>query len=173
MQRTLCYKINLMKRLITLIAVAIVSVSWGQNTSDKKVPEFIVHMADARIMDREEGRLAASLGTTQAIRDYGTQMVKDQDMLLAKLQTLAASKNITLPNAISEKKSKQLEKLSKLTGKPFDRKFLKMIKADHKRDIKRFKKATFFEDGDTRVFAETNLKLIEQQLAQAQALAKR
>jgi predicted outer membrane protein len=120
----------------------------------------------------KEGRFAASLGTTQAIRDYGTQMVKDQDMLLGKLQTLAASKNITLPNAISEKKSKQLEKLSKLTGKPFDRKFLKMIKADHKRDIKRFTKATYFEDGDTRIFAETNLKLIEQHLVQAQALAK-
>jgi len=161
-----------MKKLITLLFIAGASVSWSQDIV-KKVPEFIVQMADARIMDREEGRLAASLGTTQAIRDYGSQMVKDQDALLVKLKQLAASKNITLPDAISEKKSKQLLKLSALTGKPFDRKFLKMIKADHKRDIKKFTKALQFDDPDTRQFAESNLPLLQQHLQQAKALCKK
>lgn len=161
-----------MKKIITLLFVAMTGVCWSQDMI-KKVPEFIVHMADARIMDREEGRLAASLGTTQDIRDYGTQMVKDQEALLAQLKQLAATKNITLPNAISEKKSKQLRKLSVLTGKPFDRKFLKMVKIDHKRDIKKFTKALQFDDPDTRQFAEANLPMIKQHLEQAKALCKK
>lgn len=158
-----------MKKLFLFLMIVGTLPMCSQEMS-KEAPEFIVKMADARLMDREEGRLAASLGTTQAIRDYGTLMVSEQDMLHDKLLQLARSKNITLPNAISEKKSKQLKKLSQLTGKPFDRKFLKMIKIDHKRDIKKFKKAMQFEDASTRQFATENLALIEQHLAKANAL---
>lgn len=158
-----------MKKLMIFLFVVATSVSWAQEKTDE-APKFIVHMTDARYMDREEGRLATLLGTTQAIRDYGALMVKDQDMLLDKLQKLAASKNITLPNAISDKKSKYLTKLSKLTGEKFDRTFLKMITIDHKRDVKKFKKALKFEDAATRKFAAENLSMIEGHLAQAKAL---
>ena len=159
-----------MKKLFTFLIVVSTSALWAQDITNNEAPEFIVKMTDARIMGREEGRLAASLATTKTIRDYGSLMVKDQEVLLAKLKQLAASKNITLPNAISEKKSKELMKLSKLRGEKFDRKFIKMIKIDHKRDIKKFKKATAFEDADTKKFAKENLSMIEQHLDGVMAL---
>ena len=161
-----------MKKLTILFFVAWTTLSCAQDTTKKEAPEFIVAMADARLMDREEGRLAASLGTTPAIRNYGNQMVKDQEMLFAKLKQLAVSKGITLPNAISEKKSEALKKLSGLTGEKFDRKFLKMIKIDHKRDVKQFTKATQFEDADTKKFAQENLPMIQQHLEEVKALCK-
>lgn len=159
-----------MKKIITFLFFAISTLSFAQRIDNNEAPEFIVHMADARLMDREEGRLAAGLASTKAIRDYGSLMVKDQELLLSKLQQLAATKNITLPHAISEKKSAQLTKLGALRGKAFDRRFLKMIKADHKRDLKRFKRATKFEDAATKKFAEENLPLIQQHLAGVKAL---
>ena len=160
----------IMKRVIILFFVVCSSALWAQDIKNNEAPVFIVKMADARIMDREEGRLAASLASTKAIRDYGSLMVKDQELLLTKLKQLAASKNITLPNAISEEKSKYLMKLSTLRGEKFDRKFIKMIKTDHKRDVKKFKKATKFEDTDTRKFAEENLPMIQKHLEGAKAL---
>ena len=45
-----------------------------------------------------------------------------------------------------------------------------MIKTDHKRDIKKFKKATEFEDVATKKFAVDNLPMIEQHLEGAKAL---
>ena len=159
-----------MKKLIIFLFAVSTSALWAQDIPKDEAPIFIVKMADARLMDREEGRLAASYGSTKAIRDYGSLMVKDQETLFAKLKQLAASKNITLPNAISEKKSKQLMKLSGFRGKKFDRNFLNMIKTDHKRDIKKFKKATEFEDVATKKFAVDNLPMIEQHLEGAKAL---
>ena len=162
-----------MKKVFVFLFLASVSLSSAQDLTKKDAPEFIVEMADARLMDREEGRLAASLGTTREIRDYGSLMVKDQDFLHSELEKLARSKDITLPNAISEKKSKALKKLSTLTGKEFDRKFLKMIKTDHKRDVKRFKKAMKFDDADTREFATKYLPMIQSHLDGVQNLIKK
>ncbi len=159
-----------MKKIIMFLFLASTTVTLAQDIKNNEAPVFIVHMADARLMDREEGRLAAGLASTKAIRDYGSLMVKDQETLLTKLKQLAASKNITLPNAISEKKSAQLAKLAALRGKAFDRKFLKMIKADHKRDVKKFKKATKFSDEATKKFAEENLPMIQQHLDGVKAL---
>ncbi|WP_309641198.1 DUF4142 domain-containing protein [Flavobacterium sp.] len=159
-----------MKNFIILFVLAYSTISFAQNLNNNEAPEFIVKMADARRMDREEGRLAAGLASTKAIRDYGSLMVKDQETLLAKLQQLATSKNITLPNAISEKKNAQLTKLSALREKAFDRKFLKMMKTDHKRDVKKFKKAMKFEDEATKKFAKENLPMIQQHLDGVKAL---
>lgn len=157
-----------LKMLVLLLIVS--SAAFAQDLTKRDAPEFIVEMNDARLMDREEGRLAASLGTTKEIRDYGTLMMKDQDILLAELKRLASSKNITLPAAISEKKSKALKKLSTLTGPKFDKRFIRMIKMDHKRDVKRFKKAMQYDDVATREFAAKYLPLIESHLTGVKAL---
>ena len=58
------------------------------------------------------------------------------------------------------------------TGKKFDKKFLKMIKIDHKRDVRQFTKATEFEDAETKKFATENLPLIQSHLDKALALLK-
>jgi putative membrane protein len=152
-----------MKKILFL-SLIILSYNGKAQEPDDDAPTFIVNMADARLMDREEGRLAAGYGSTQEIRDYGTLMVKDQETLYAELKQLAASKNITLPGSISEKKSKALEKLGTFRGKKFDRKFLKMMKIDHKRDVRRFEKATAFDDAATKAFAQKYLSMIQRHL---------
>ncbi|AWI24832.1 DUF4142 domain-containing protein [Flavobacterium pallidum] len=153
-----------MKKILLFSLILLSYYSKAQQEPADDAPIFIIQMANARLMDKEEGRLAAGYGTTQEIRDYGNRMVKEQEMLYAELQKLAASKNITLPGVISEKKSKALQKLGELRGNKFDKKFLRMIKIDHKRDVKRFKKATEFDDKATKTFAEKYLPMIQNHL---------
>jgi putative membrane protein len=74
------------------------------NLVDEDVADFLVKSADARMMDAQEGKLAAEKGTTKAVRDYGELMMKDQSTLLKKIKGLAAKRNITLPSGISDKK---------------------------------------------------------------------
>ncbi len=131
----------------------------------KEIARFITEAADARMMDREEGKHAATKGTTQKIRDYGNLMIKDQTYLLEEIQKLASLKNITLSMKISDKKAIALEKLKEKTAEDLDKKFLNMIKIDHKRDVKEFKRATKYGDETVRKFAVKHLPMIEKHLS--------
>ena len=134
------------------------------NYSEFDSVKFLREMADARMMDAAEGKLAAERGTTKEIRDYGNLMVKDQAMLLAEIKKVAAAKSVKLPASISEEKSKALKNLAEKQGKDFDRKFLNMIKIDHKRDVKEFKEAIDSDNARVVIFAKKFLPTIQSHL---------
>lgn len=136
-----------------------------EKPAPKDITKFLTEAADARMMDAAEGRLAAERGTTGEIRKYGVLMMKDQAFLLIKIRELAESKNIALPKEISKEKSDALKDLEKKYDKDFDRKFLSMIKIDHKRDVGEFKDAAQSDDPDLSKFAKKHLPLIESHLA--------
>ena len=131
---------------------------------DKNIAAFLVKSADARMMGAQEGKLAVQKGTTKAVREYGALMVKDQTMLLKRIKALAANKKISLPLAIGEQKQDGKDDLMAKTGKEFDKKFMKMMKIDHERDVKLFKKATECSDPEVAAFAVKYLPVIEAHL---------
>jgi putative membrane protein len=137
---------------------------------DKKTAEFLVSATDARLMDSEEGKLAAARGTTAEIRSYGQLMVQDQQKMLSAIRQLAKRKNISLPDNISEKKADGREELAKQTGKDFDEKFIKMMIIDHKRDVKEFEDALLSDDQDVRAFANDYLPMIRSHLAKIERI---
>ncbi|RZJ68777.1 MAG: DUF4142 domain-containing protein [Flavobacterium sp.] len=159
-----------MKAIILTFVLAVTLAFTVKPTDPKEIARFLTEAADARMMDREEGKLAIQKGTTKDIRDYGEWMVKDQTALLGELEKVAAKKNVMLPKAISDKKQKALTKLSEKTGADFDRKFLSMIKIDHKRDVKQFKKASKYSDIDVMQFATEFLPMIEKHLSGVKAI---
>jgi putative membrane protein len=140
------------------------------NIVDEDVADFLVKSADARMMDAQEGKLAAEKGTTKAIREYGKLMVKDQSALLRKIKSLASKRNIALPSDISNKKENGREDLAEETGKDFDDKFIKMMIIDHERDVKLFEKATEFNDPEVSAFAKANLSTIQSHLDKIEAI---
>jgi putative membrane protein len=140
------------------------------NIVDEDVADFLVKSADARMMDAQEGKLAAEKGTTKAIREYGKLMVKDQSALLRKIKSLASKKNIALPSDIINKKENGREDLAEETGKDFDDKFIKMMIIDHERDVKLFEKATEFDDPEVSAFAKVNLSIIQSHLDKIEAI---
>jgi putative membrane protein len=143
----------------------------NQNSAiDEDISKFLTEAADARMMDIEEGKLAKERGTTPEIRQYGEWMITDQSRLLKELRVLAASKNIVLPNTLSNEKADGLEDLKEKEGEDFDDKFIKMITQDHKRDVDEFEDATDFKDKDVKKFAETNLPLIQSHLDKIQQI---
>jgi putative membrane protein len=131
---------------------------------EEDIADFLVKSADARMMDTQEGKLATQKGTSSQIREYGKLMVKDQSLLLDKIKMLAEKRNITLPTGISDKKEDGREDLAEESGKDFDEKFIKMMKLDHERDVKLFRKATEYEDLEIRAFATEYLPMIQSHL---------
>lgn len=137
---------------------------------DEDISEFLTKAADARMTNIEQGKLAKSQGTTAAIKQYGEKMVTDQTKLLHELRVLAASKNIMLPNVISNDKKDDLEDLREEQGEEFNEAFVKMITIDHKRDVRAFEKATDFKDKDVQKFANAYLPVFESHLDQIQRI---
>ncbi len=142
-------------------------------TSTIRDSDFLIEMADARMMDGKEGRLASLHGTTKRIRDYGTLMVQDQTKLLEQMRNLATQKEIVLPKQLSNQKRDGLKELRKLRGTKFDKKFISMITIDHERDVKAFSDASKDSQGfsqEIQQFSSKNLPLIQSHLDKINAI---
>ena len=137
---------------------------------DEESAEFLVKIADGRLMGIKEGEAAKSKGTTPEIRSYGKLMVKDENRLYTIMKTLAVHKKIQLPIAISDEKKDGLKDLLEKKGTDFDDKFIKMMRIDHERDIRLFTDALHVKDDEIRAFAVKYLPLIQEHLDKLNAL---
>ncbi|NOT76068.1 MAG: DUF4142 domain-containing protein [Cyclobacteriaceae bacterium] len=136
----------------------------------KDESDFILKAADARMMGILEGKAAVRKGSTQEIKDYGALMIKDQTSMLNNLKRLTQQLSFPLPDTISEDKQDGLKYLLALESRKFDRKFIKMMKIDHRRDIRQFNRAKDYKNADVRNFASQYLPLIETHLDKVKSI---
>lgn len=151
-------------------AMAVNEQRSGNNPVKEEVAEFLVTAADGRMMDIREGKRAAHHGTKIVIQEYGNVMINDQQLMLDLIRKMAAARNIELPADISNEKKEGSEDLANTLEHKFDRKFLRMMIIDHKRDLKLFKKAVKCDDEEVSEFAELYIPVIQNHLARARAL---
>jgi putative membrane protein len=130
----------------------------------EEVADFLIKSADARMMNAQAGLLAFEKGSNSAVRDFGQRIMKDHSHLLEKIKKLANQRDIYLPDQLSTKKVGDHRNLSEEKGVEFDKKFLKLMIADHERDLKLFKKAAQYNDPDVSAFAKRYLPLIQSDL---------
>jgi len=151
------------------------------NTALEKISpantNFLILMVDSRLMNFATGELAEKKGTTKAIKDYGRQMVMDQEVLLEEIRSLAQMNSVTLPKEISDEKKAQLKELGQLAGRKFNKRFLTLSAQDHERDIKKFREVKaspgHVNDPAIEIYAKTRLPMIEGHLSQVQRLIKK
>lgn len=149
--------------------------TWADNTKEKSsidetIAEFLSDMTEARIMDLEQGKTAEQRGTTKFLKQYGSLMVKDQSNMLDELKEIAKDKDISIPTSLGSDKAEALEALKKVHGESFDKKFIKMMIIDHKRDVKKLERATHYGDADIQVFATKYLPIVKSHLDKIKAL---
>jgi putative membrane protein len=138
----------------------------------KEVVDFLVAAADVRMMDMEEGSLAWRNGRSEKIKDYAEEMVRDQGMMLGHLKKMAVLRGIILPNDVSDERREGRKKLADLSGRKFDRKFVRAMILDHKRDLKLFKEAVDSPDDEVSEFAELYIPVIQNNLRRAKELRR-
>jgi putative membrane protein len=134
---------------------------------------FVVNTANAGMTEIQAGQVAGQKGMAKDVKDYGAMMVKDHTMAADKLKAIAASKNITLPPAISPDMQKNIDDLQKKDGKDFDKAYLSMMVDDHKKVISMFEdEAKNGSDADIKAFANSTLPTLRQHLDEAQKCEK-
>jgi putative membrane protein len=134
------------------------------------VVDFLVTANGAHLMNIEEGTLASRNAQSQKIKEYARKMMNDQRKMLGYIKKLAVLRDINLPGRISDENRDGCDKLAGLSGKKFDKKFVKMMINERKRDLDLFKQAASSSDPEVREFAQLYIPVLENHLKNAKEL---
>ena len=165
-----------MKNIFTKIALilfitASALVATAQSSKDKK---FAKCVTEDGMMEVKLAELALNKASSAEIKTHAQHMVDDHSKANQELKALAVKKNIILPTSISEKQQKRYDKLAKLDGKEFDKKFSKQMKCDHKKAVCVFKKqAKKGDDEELKSWASGKVSTMEHHLDMWKAVFKK
>jgi putative membrane protein len=139
----------------------------------KEDADFIVNAASGGMLEVQLGQLAQTHSRNKRVKDFGAMMIKDHEAAEKKMKALAVSKNITLPDSISNRQQKEKDRLQKKKGEAFDEAYINLMTADHKKDLREFEKeAADGTNPDIKAFASDNLKILQKHLDSATNIQK-
>lgn len=130
--------------------------------------DFAVMAANAGMTEIEASKLALSTSSNANVKKYAQMIVDEHTAAGAKLSTLAASKNISVPTVLSTDSQDKINDLGKKTGKDFDKAYIDMMVSDHKDVVDAFQKEnTNTTDGDLKAFTAETIPVLQKHLDEA------
>ena len=174
------FKFATTKALIVGIALLLpASCALAASSSDRggKLPkadaDFIKDAAQGGMMEVELGKIAADKASNSQVKDFGKRMQQDHSKANDELKKLASDKGVQLSAMLDKKHQSKVDKLAKLSGTEFDRKYIDAMVDDHKDDVKKFQKeADKGKDADVQKWASKTLPTLKEHLQLAQSTEK-
>jgi putative membrane protein len=140
---------------------------------EKADADFSVEAANGNMIEIQLGGLAKTKAVKERVKSFASMMITDHTKINEDLQKIATSKNISLPQELSNEAKKDINKLSKKDGIDFDRAYINMMVADHRKDVNKFEKAAKeCKDPDLKSFIEQALPVMRKHLDSARAIDK-
>jgi putative membrane protein len=156
----------------TVTFVLTATIATAQNTANRMGGAdntFIMKAAQGGMAEVELGKLAQANASSDAVKQFGQRMVDDHSKANDELKRIAADKGVTLPSGPDAKSQATKDRLSKLTGKEFDRAYMEDMVKDHREDVAEFKKeANSGKDSEVKGFASKTLPTLEEHLKLAE-----
>jgi len=102
----------------------------------------------------ELGKLAQQNGHSPDVKSFGARMVQDHSRANDQLTNIAKERGVQLPQQLNSEHMAMRDRLAKLQGDAFDRAYIKMMVADHDKDMKEFRRqAQTSQDRELKRFA--------------------
>jgi len=140
---------------------------------DEESSTFLVKAANGGMAEVEAGQMARQKAVNQKVKDFGSMMVHDHSAANDEVKTLAAKRNITLPDSVSAEKKQNAMELGRKTGKDFDKNFMTAMVKDHQEAIDLFEKASGnVKDSEVKTFIDNTLPKLRMHLDSAKAVQK-
>lgn len=134
--------------------------------------EFMMNAARGSMAEVKLGNLAAQKASSNDVKQFGERIATDHSQLGQKLQQLASNMNVTLPQELDTEQRNLVSRLDKLSGKAFDREYLKAVISDHAKDISEFKRAASqATNAEIKQFVSEALPTLQDHLNRARELA--
>ncbi len=105
--------------------------SAAAQTIDERDREFIRLIRFANLWEVPMGDLAAKEGSTQRVRDVGTQIASDHRKLDVAVKKLAAQYNVPLSDTATSSQQKWMAEIRSSSGEAFDKAFADRLRAAH------------------------------------------
>ena len=138
---------------------------------DSETQKFMEEAATGGMMEVELGSMAQEKASSQAVKDFGERMVTDHTKAGDELKALAQEKSVTLPEAMTSKQQRSVDKLTELSGEEFDKEYMKMMVKDHEKDVKAYQKASEkVPDPTVQDFASKTLPTLKEHLQEAESV---
>jgi putative membrane protein len=138
--------------LIALLASTACAVHAADLSHHDK--RYLDKTAEGLMAEVEMGHMAQKQAEDAGVKAFGKRMVNDHGKDLEELKQIASKKDVKLPDSPSHKQKSEADKLSKLTGKDFDREYVQYETKDHQEDIKdQAKEMKDTSDADLKKFA--------------------
>ncbi|HEY6483001.1 MAG TPA: DUF4142 domain-containing protein [Steroidobacteraceae bacterium] len=159
-----------MKRILAMAIVAVPLIAFAADKSSDQT--FFKKAAEGGIAEVEAGKLAQNKGDSQAVKDFGSMMVKDHTAANDKLKSIADAENITLPTSPSVLQRAGKAKLEAMSGDSFDKAYIKNQISAHRQTIALFRKEIASgTDAQAKAFATDTLPTLQGHLKKIRQIA--
>lgn len=132
---------------------------------------FVKEAKSGGMMEVELGRYAKDNASSSDVKDFGDMMVTDHSKANDELMDIFKKDNKDTDKMMMPMHKKNYDQLTKLKGSDFDKKYMRMMVEDHKKDIKEFEKAAKNEKNpDVKKWAENTLPTLKKHLQKAEEI---
>ena len=144
----------------------------GSASGGLSAEKFVQEAATAGLAEVEVSQLALERSKNAQVKSFAQMMVDDHSKANKELSSVAASKNLQVPTAVTPQQEAALDKLRTKSGTAFDRAFVTQMERDHKNAVDLFQKAAAAKSLDTnlRDFAKTTLPTLRHHRQEADRL---
>ena len=134
--------------------------------------QFVRKAAQGGLAEVELGKLASEKAESSDVKQFGQRMVDDHTKANDQLKQVASEKGITVPNKLSAKDAATKARLEKLSGKAFDRAYMRDMVTDHTKDVSEFRmESKNAKDPAVKNFASQTLPTLKDHLKEAKSIA--
>jgi putative membrane protein len=139
------------------------------NDSEK---DFVNKAAQGGNAEVELGQLAVQKASDPDVKQFAQRMVDDHGAAGKKLQTVASSASLTPPATLPPDAEQLKQRISSLSGKAFDKAYMKGMVKDHTEDVSEFQKeSTSAKSPDLKSFVDETLPVIQDHLKEAKRIS--
>jgi putative membrane protein len=133
---------------------------------------FYRTLAEGGMAEVDLGKLAEQKSTDPKVQEFAAMMVKDHSAANEKLESLASSNRIPLPDTLDASHEETKTRLEALSGDGFNKSYIETQLKAHEKTVDLLEKEiSSGQDADAKAFAQSVLPTVKHHLEAARTLA--
>ncbi len=153
-----------------LLGIAAI-VTAEQESLGKADAAFLQNAAQRQQSEIQLSQLAAERSQSEQVKHFAQRMVQDHTKANQEISKLAEALGLTLSEAKNDAPHRTKEKLSSLSGRAFERAYLKHEMAGHQRNVSEFAaKSKALKNVQVREWASATLPVLKEHLSLVKGL---
>ena len=135
--------------------------------------QFLTDAIQTNNAEIKFGQAAQSMGSTQAVRDFGKMLVDDHTKANADAAQIAKAMNVAVPSGVKPEDMQAYNMATSMSGADFDKDFAAAMVKGHQKAVEMFQmEADSGDPAQVTDFAKQTLPTLQKHLETAQALEK-